>query len=151
MRQVIYTMHFRGQASRSTDSDGSLKTTSSGTSCTLETVVGPAGVETTLHPAPGDLAFLEAELRLSASHTFEGQGVIAFGEESENTLQFTSAHAGQLGPSASAGLMAGTVSWKVTGGTGSFKSATGFITSTFTLTDSGDLSDYHCGWIFVPE
>ena len=50
-----------------------------------------------------------------------------------------------------AGTMAGSVSWHVQGGTGRFESATGLITSIFTLTDSGDLSEYQCGLIFVAD
>jgi hypothetical protein len=47
--------------------------------------------------------------------------------------------------------MSGTVSWRVEGGTGRFESATGVITSTFTLNGSGELSEYQCGLIFVAE
>jgi hypothetical protein len=39
----------------------------------------------------------------------------------------------------------------VDGGTGQFNSATGFVTSAFTLSESGELSEYHCGLIFLPE
>ena len=47
--------------------------------------------------------------------------------------------------------MAGTVSWKIEGGSGQFAHAQGFITSNFLLTESGDLSDYQSGLIFLPE
>jgi hypothetical protein len=43
------------------------------------------------------------------------------------------------------------VSWHVQGGKGRFQSAKGLITSTFTLSDSGDLSEYHCGLLFVAD
>lgn len=151
MRQLMYTMHFRGQASPSAENGQVLRTTSSGTSCTMETVVGPRGVETTLHAAAGDLAFLESEVRLAGQDGFEGKGVLTFGDEGEHELRFATVHAGHLGPSAIPGVMAGSVSWHVQGGTGRFQSATGLITSTFTLSDSGDLSEYHCGLIFVAE
>ena len=151
MRQLIYTMHFRGQASPSAEHAKVLRTTSSGTSCTLETVVGARGVATTLHAAPGDLAFLESELRLTGQDAFEGKGVLTFGDEGEHELRFATVHPGHLGPSAVPGLMAGSVSWHVQGGTGRFQSATGLITSTFTLTEAGDLSEYQCGLIFLAE
>lgn len=116
----------------------------------METVVGPTGVETTLQPAAGDLAFLEYELRLAPEGGFEGSGALTFGEEGEHAVQFNSAHKGQLGPSGAPGVMAGSVSWKVDGGAGRFASATGFITSTFTLDESGQLNEYHCGLLFIP-
>jgi hypothetical protein len=151
MRQVIYTMHFRGQASRSGDNASVLRTTSSGTSCTLNTVVRPNGVETTLHPAAGDLAFLESEVTLTPPDTFTGKGSLSFGEESEHALNFSAIGAGHLIPSAQPGLKAGAASWRIDGGKGQFASATGFISTTFTLTDDGDLSEYHCGMIFLPD
>lgn len=151
MRQLMYTMHFRGQASPSAENGKVLRLTSSGTSSRMETAVGPTGVETTLHATPGDLAFLESEIRLSGQDAFEGKGVLTFGDEGEHELQFATVHAGHLGPSAMPDIMTGSVSWHVQGGTGRFQSATGLITSTFTLTGSGDLSEYHCGLIFVAE
>ena len=117
----------------------------------METVVGPSGAETTLHPAAGDLAFVEAEIRLTGKDAFEGSGVLTFGEDAEHTIRFSSAKTGQLGPSALPGVLAGAVSWKVDGGAGRFASAGGFITSTFTLTDSGELNEYQCGLVFTPD
>jgi hypothetical protein len=117
----------------------------------MQTVVGPTGVETTLHAAAGDLAFLESEIRLASQNAFEGKGILTFGDEGEHELRFATVHAGHLGPSAVPGIMTGSVSWHIQGGTGRFRSATGLITSTFTLTDAGELSEYHCGLIFVGE
>lgn len=151
MRQIVYAMHFRGQAAPSGDNAKILKMTSSGTSCTMNTVVGPTGVETTLHATPGDLAFLESEVRLTAPETFEGDGVLTFGDEGAHELRFRSIHAGHLAPSALPRLMSGTVGWRVEGGIGRFEGATGLITSTFTLNDEGELSDYQCGLIFVRD
>ena len=123
--------------------------TSSGTSSRMETIVGQTGIETTLHPAAGDLAFLESEVSLLGQDAFEGRGILTFGDDGEHELRFATLHAGHLGPSAVPGMMVGSVSWHVQGGTGCFKSATGLITSTFTLTDAGELSEYHCGFIFA--
>ena len=151
MRQVIYSMHFRGQASASGETAKSLKTTSSGTSCTMETVVGPSGVETTLHPAPGDLAFLEAQIHPAEDHSLEGSALLSFGDDGLHGLKLQTMHGGHLSPSPNPGIMAGSVNWKVVGGTGRFASASGFVASTFTLTDDGELSEYQCGLLFVAD
>lgn len=151
MRQLTYTMHFRGQASPSVEDGSVLRTTGSGTSCTLETVVGPAGVETTLRAAPGELAFLECELRRAGAEAFEGNAVLTFGDEGEHELRLVSLQPGHLGPSPISGVMAGTVTWRVDGGTGRFEAATGLVTSTFTLAASGEVSEYHCGLLFVAD
>ena len=57
---------------------------------------------------------------------------------------------GHLGPSACPEIMAGAANWKVEGGEGQFAEATGLITSNFTLTETGEINDYHFGVIFVP-
>ncbi|HLG99121.1 MAG TPA: hypothetical protein VKX49_22610 [Bryobacteraceae bacterium] len=149
MQQLVYTMHFRGQASRSGQDPVIIRTTSSGTSCRIETVVGPTGVETTLHPAPGDLAFLEYEIRLTSQGAFQGSGVLTFGDEGADAIQFSSEQKGQFLPNAAPGVMAGGISWKVEGGSGRFAAATGFISSAFTLNESGQMNEYHCGLIFI--
>jgi hypothetical protein len=150
MRQLVYTMHFRGQISRSSG-NGTLRATSSGTSCTMQTVVGPSGAETTLHPATGDLAFVETEIHMGGNNAFEGAGSVTFGEDSEHALRFSSPKAGQISPSGVPGVLAGAVTWRIDGGEGRFASASGFISSTFTVTESGELSEYQCGLLFLPE
>jgi hypothetical protein len=90
-------------------------------------------------------------VRLTGGDAFEGEGVMTFGDDAQHALRFRSVQAGHLGPSTAPGIMAGTVSWRVDGGSGRFQSATGFVSSTFTLTESGELSDYHCGLIFLPD
>ena len=151
MKQINYTLHFRGQASRSADDTGVLRTTGSGTSCTLDTTVRATGVETALHAKPGDLAFMESELRLHGQDAFDGTGVLTFGDDGDHALRFSTLATGHLAPSAAPGVMTGAVSWKIDGGSGNFEGASGVITSAFTLTESGDLSEYHCGLLFVPE
>ncbi len=151
MQTLLYAMHFRGQVSRSTANASVLKTTISGTSCRMETVVSRDGAATTLHAAPGELAFIEAELRLGTQEEFDGSGVLTFGEEGEHTIRFSGAKTGHLSPIGEAGMLAGAIVWKVEGGDGRFAGATGFITSNFTVTESGALSEYQCAQIFIPE
>ena len=151
MRQVTYTMHFRGQASRSSGDSGVLRITGSGTSCTMDTTVQATGVETKLHAKSGDLAFLESEFRLHGQNALDGTGTLTFGDDADHSLRFSTLVPGHLAPSPLAGVMAGAVSWKVDGGSGTYDGAAGVITSAFTITDSGDISEYHCGLIFVPE
>jgi hypothetical protein len=117
----------------------------------MDTTVRSTGVETILHAKAGDLAFLESELRLHGTNGFDGTGVLLFGEDGDHTLKFSTISPGHFAPSAAPGVMAGAVGWKIDGGTGNFEGATGVITSAFTLTESGDLSEYHCGLVFTPE
>ncbi len=151
MRQLAYTMHFRGQASPSAENEKVLRITASATSSIMETIVSPIGVEMALRPAPGNMAFLESEVHLSGEDAFEGKGGLGFGGEGEHELRLSTVHAGHLGPSAIPGMLAGSVNWHIQGGTGRFQSATGLISSVFTLNGSGEFSEYHCGLIFVND
>lgn len=117
----------------------------------METVVRADGVSTTVHAVAGDLAFLECELRLTPPDRFDGKGMLSFGEGSEHALRFATIGGGHLERSEELGKMTGSASWRVEGGDGQFASATGLIASTFTISDDGDLSEYHCGMIFLPE
>jgi len=128
-----------------------LRTTGSATSCVVSTVIRASGVQTDLKASDGDLAFLESELRVTGPDEFQEDGTITFGDENEHVLRFSTVGQGHVSPGLEPGTMAGTASWKVDGGEGQFASARGFITSTFTITNSGERSDFHCGLIFVPE
>jgi hypothetical protein len=150
MRELLYTMHYRGQASRSGDDQKVLRTTCSGTSCVIRTIVESDGLKTSLEAAPGDMAFLEAELHITSADSFEGKGTITFGDDSVHELNLKTSGAGHWGQRISPEAVVGTVTWRIESGQGQFGSATGYISSTFTLNDSGDLSEYHCGLIFLP-
>mgnify|MGYP001164784312 CR=1 FL=1 len=151
MRQIVYTMHFRGQAAPTAIDPKVLRATSSATSCTVSTTIRTSGLATDVKAGEGDLAFFESEMRLTGPDSFEETGTISFGDETDHLLHFSTLGHGHLTPSLEPGTMAGTISWKVEGGAGQFAGARGLTTSTFVLTDSGDLSDFHSGLIFLPD
>ena len=151
MRQIVYSMQFRGRMSCAASDAKSLRTTGSATSCIVTTTVLPSGVQSDVKASQGDLAFLESEFRVTGTDSFQGGGTIAFGEDSEHVLRFSTIGEGHLTPGAKPGTVAGTVSCNIKGGEGQFAAASGVITSTFTLTDSGELCDFHNGLIFIPE
>jgi hypothetical protein len=151
MQKILYTMHFISQTSRFPDRTKVLRTTGSATSCVVSTLVLASGVETNLKASDGELAFMESELRLTGPEQFEETGEITFGDDSEHVLRFSTAGAGHMVAGPEPGVTTGAVSWKVEGGKGQFTDAQGFITSNFTIDQSGERSDFHCGVIFVPE
>jgi hypothetical protein len=99
-------------------------------------------------PAEGGLAYFESEVRMTGADTFQENGTISFGEE-DDSLKFSTVGQGYLGPQAGSPSMAGAVSWKVEGGEGQFKDATGLITSNFSVDASGQVVDHHFGVIYV--
>jgi hypothetical protein len=151
MRQQTFAMHFRGQASRAGADTQMLHITSSGTSSTFETKVTGTGFESSLHATEGDLVFFEADVRLNTPQSFEGRSTLTFGDEGEHCLRMMGVGPGHLAPIAEAGLIGGAVTWRIEGGDGRLSGARGFVSSVFTLTDSGELNDYHCGLILLPE
>jgi hypothetical protein len=147
---MVYTMQFRSQTSLAAADSDVLRTTGTATSCVVSTVIRSSGVEANLKASDGDLAFLESELRVTGPDEFEEDGTISFGGENEHILRFSTVGQGHVTPGVEPGTMAGTASWKVDGGEGQFAAARGFITSAFTISDSGERSDFHCGLIFLP-
>ena len=151
VRKILYTMHFVSRASAVPANSTILKTRGTATSSVITTMVLPSGLQTELKGSAGDLAFLESELRLNGQDEFEEHGQITFGDESEHMFEFATLGRGHMVLGIAPGLMAGSVNWRISGGNGQFARAQGVISSTFTIDESGDRSDFHCGMIFVPE
>lgn len=147
MRQIIFCMQFKGTATPGSET-GVLKATTSATSCSLKTVVGPDGVEGTFIPAEGGLAYFESEVRMAGADAFLESGTITFGE-GDHTLKFSTVGQGTLTPDAGSKTMIGAVIWKVESGEGQFKNATGLITSNFSVDETGGVTDHQFGVIAV--
>jgi hypothetical protein len=90
-------------------------------------------------------------MRVTGPGEFQETGEIVFGEGSEHVLRFSTLGSGHFVSGVEPGVIAGTASWKVESGGGQFAAARGFITSNFTIRDSGERCDFHCGLIFLPE
>src|SRR6185295_10119250 len=102
MARLIYVLRFEGQAGPAGGADGVLKATTSAPGCTVETRLGPHGVEAELRPLAGATASFESEVRLTSETTFLESGTIDFGGGSQ--LRFSTVGVGQLGPSAEEGV-----------------------------------------------
>jgi hypothetical protein len=127
------------------------------TSCSLEfrghaTPLAP-GVLLTRGSAPSALfdeteALLEARVTLLDGDEFEIAGSIGFGKG--DALRFRSMTRGVIGPSPEPGLRLGTAVCEIDGGSGRLASASGRITSSFLVSETGELTDHQLGLIFVP-
>jgi hypothetical protein len=146
MKQIIYAMQFKGTAGPGLSANV-MKALTSASSTTITTEIDAEGVRASIKPAPGGKAEFESEVTITGETAFLEKGSIRFGDS--NRLQFSSIERGYLGDSADAKLKSGAVMWRVDGGEGQFAGATGFITSNFTLSDAGDVTDNQFGVIFV--
>ena len=147
MRQIIFCMQFKGTATPGSET-GVMKATTSATSCSLRTTVGPDGVEGTFIPAEGGLAYFESEVRMTGTDTFTESGTITFGD-GDHSLTFSTVGQGQIIPDEGSKTMVGAVIWKVDSGDGQFKGATGLITSNFNVDGTGGVTDHQFGVISV--
>lgn len=148
MRQITYTMQFKGRAAPVGGSSTVLRATTTASSCTLTTVVGPEGVNGNLQPAAGGTASFESEVTLTGETTFQESGTITFGQGGHR-LRFSTVGQGYLGSSPDPKLRHGSVMWRVDGGEGQFAGASGLITSNFTVSETGEVTDNHLGVVFV--
>lgn len=146
MRHIIYSMQFKGTATPGSE-QGVMKATTSATSCSVKTVVLTDGVEGAFIPAEGGMAFFESEVRMTGAEKFQESGNISFGDD--HSLNFSTVGEGHLAKSADEKTMSGAVSWKVDSGEGQFKGASGYITSNFLVSATGEVTDYQFGLIFL--
>jgi len=147
-RQILYTMQFKGRAVPANDAGTVLKATTTAPSCTITTVVGANGVSGNLQPTSGGQASFESQVTFTSEIAFQEEGSITFGDN-QHCLYFSTVGQGYIGSSADPQLKHGSVIWKVERGEGQFAGATGLITSNFFVSGTGEVTDNHCGVLFV--
>jgi hypothetical protein len=159
MRQIIYAMQFNGQVAPVGTSTSVMRASTTAASCTLTTSVSSEGIEGTLEPSAGGQAtftsevtfvggFESSEVTSAGEGGFKEAGTITFGTGGHQ-LRFSTIGEGYIGPSAEPNLRQGAVMWRVDGGEGQFEGAQGLITSNFTVSAAGEVTDHHFGVIFV--
>jgi hypothetical protein len=148
MQQVVYTMHFKGQATSAETSPPSMKVSAKAASCSVTTVINSGGLTGGFNPAAVCDALFESVVTLVTGSTFTETGTIAFGVGGHK-LRFASIGEGWMGQSPDPSLKQGTVSWTVEGGEGQLDGAAGTITSNFTVNEAGEVNDYQIGVIYL--
>jgi hypothetical protein len=96
----------------------------------------------------GGEALLEARVSLLDGEAFELAGTVSFGRGT--ALRFHSIRRGAIGPWPEPGLRLGTAVCDIDGGSGRLASASGRMTSSFLVSDTGELTDHQLGLLFVP-
>jgi hypothetical protein len=141
-------MQFKGKAVPVNDAGTVLKAVTTAPSCKITTIVEAAGVNGSLQPTDGGQASFESQVTFTGETTFQEEGAITFGD-GQHRLSFSTVGQGYIGPSADPYLKHGSVMWKVERGEGQFAGATGLITSNFFVSSTGEVTDNHCGVLFV--
>ena len=146
MRQIIYAMQFRGQASPS--GENTMRASTTAQSCSIRTTLDTEGVSGEVGQVEGGTASFESDVRLTGGTGFQESGTITFGDGGHR-INFSTVGEGYLGDSPDGTLKQGAVTWKIDAGEGQFEGATGLITSNFTVGGGGEVVDNHFGVIFV--
>jgi len=147
-RQILYVMQFKGRAIPANDAGTLLKATTTAPSCTITTVAGADGLSGNLQPTGGGQAHFESQVTFTGETAFREEGSITFGDN-QHRLYFSTVGQGYIGASADPQLKHGSVIWKVERGEGQFTGATGLITSNFFVSSTGEVTDNHCGVLFI--
>jgi hypothetical protein len=143
VKPITYSLQFRGHAA---ERSAGLQKHARAPGCALVTSLGPDGVDGGFVWAPdGDEAYLESELVFTGDESFEERGRIVFARGHALRIEGR----GVLSASPDPHLSQGTVVWTVGGGDGQFEGASGRITSSFFLSDTGDLTENQLGVVFV--
>lgn len=92
-------------------------------------------------------ALLEARVTLLDGDEFELAGTIAFG--AGNALRFRSLGHGVIRPAPETGFRLASAMCEIDGGSGNLAAASGRITSSFLVSDTGELTEHQVGLVFV--
>jgi hypothetical protein len=148
MKQIVYAMQFKGQATPMEGNAGVINVKAVAGSASITAIVNKGGITGGFDPAAAADATFESQLTLLAGNNFEEHGTITFGDDGHK-LRFTTVGQGWMGPSPDPALKQGTVTWKLEGGEGQLNGADGVITSNFTITQDGEVTDYQMGVIYL--
>lgn len=145
MQQLLYAMQFRGEGAPA--DDGSMHAATRSPSTRITSSVGPSGLGGKIERGDGGEATFTSQVRMTGDTSFMETGTIIFGDG--NSFEFSTIGEGYMGSSPVDGTAHGAVSWRIDSGTGQFSGATGIITSNFTFSAQGEVTDYQFGVIWL--
>jgi hypothetical protein len=148
MRELVFALEFRGRAGAVAADPNLREARTTAPSQTLATVLGAEGVRADIAPVAGDTAVLESHVERFGDGTFIESGTIRYG--AAGAVIFETIGRGWVGPAPDGSGVVGGVLWRVREGTGRFVGAQGVITSNFTVTPGGDVTDDQFARLYIP-
>jgi len=149
VREIVFALEFRGCGEDVPGSPGRRRARTAAPSQTLSTTLGVDGVRARVDAAAGEIAVLEARVERFGDGTFVEEGEITYG--TAGRITFTTLGRGRVVPGPVPGAVHGAVIWTITGGAGRFAGAAGLITSNFTVSAAGDVTDHHITRLHLPD
>jgi len=149
MRELVFALEFRGRGAPVPGSPSKRQARTTAPSQGLRAVLGPDGVRATAETLAGESAVLESRVERFPDGTFVEDGTITYG--TAGSITFDTVGRGHVGPAADGRGSHGVVMWRVIGGAGRFAGAQGLITSNFTVTPDGQVTDDHFTRLYLPD
>ncbi len=148
MRELVFALEFRGHGGPVPGSATKRQARTTAPSQTWRAMLGPDGVRAGVEPAAGEPAVLESRVERFPDGSFVEDGTITYG--TAGSVSFDTVGRGHVGPAPDGRGSHGVVMWRITGGDGRFAGAQGLITSNFTVTPDGLVTDDHFTRLYLP-
>ena len=148
MREVVFALRFTGRGVPVPGSTTKRQARTTAPSQVWRTVMAPIGVAGVVEPLPGEYAVLESRVERFADGSFVEDGTITYG--SAGSIVFDTVGRGHVGLAPGSRGHHGVVMWRVTRGDGGFAGAPGLITSNFTVSPDGLVTDDQLTRLYLP-
>ena len=145
MQQLVYALQFKGGAVP--ESGTVFRVQEKAASASITTVVNSGGLTGGFDPAAVAEATFESRVELAEDGTFDETGTISFGPT--HRFHFRTKVRGWVDQSPDPSMRHGTVTFEITSGEGQFKDASGLITSNFSMTAEGEVTEHHLGVVYI--
>jgi hypothetical protein len=149
VRELVFALEFRGRGGPVPGSTTKRQARTTAPSQAWRAVLGPEGVTAAVEPVAGEAAVLESRVERDPDGTFVEDGTITYG--AAGSVTFDTVGRGHVGPAPDGRGSHGVVMWRITGGEGRFAGARGLITSNFTVTPDGLVTDDHVTRLYLPD
>jgi hypothetical protein len=149
VRELVFALEFRGRGAAEPSSTTRRRARTTAPSQVLRARIEPAGVRASVEPVAGDSAVLESRVERFPDGTFVEDGTITYGRA--GSVTFDTVGRGYVAAAPDGSGSHGVVMWRITGGEGRFAGAQGLITSNFTVSPDGLVTDDHFTRLYLPE
>lgn len=147
MREIVFALRFTGHGGPVPGSTTKRQARTIAPSQAWRTVIAPNGVSGVVETLPGESAVLESRVERAPDGSFVEDGTITYGRA--GSISFDTVGRGHVGPAPDGRGSHGVVMWRVTRGDGGLAGAQGLITSNFTVSPDGLVTDDHVARLYL--
>jgi hypothetical protein len=150
MRQIVFAVRFRGEASWIGVDGNLLRIVARSSGNSMRTWFDRSGLHGEMHDESGGEIRLESELTITGATTFQEIGTISFGEHGD-CLRVSTSGSGHVEPAGQEGDRSGAAVLQIDGGDRWFAGAHGMLTSTYAIDGASVVTVLQLGLLFLGE